>query len=507
MKGSAVKRGLAALLAAALSLFGCTAQDACSISAAQREEDARFLIEAMEQEFVWEDLLPKAGAATTLQEDGEVLLQAVKAARTDKEFLQSVAVYLNRQRSGHTALVFANGRAFLNDLTATGQTLRGKDGGCSFSELQDKLRYWDTLFFQDSLYCIPFYAYYAGGDYVVVDPVDSGIAPGSVITQVNGLPVEEAVAQTADQHLDGALYDGLQHQIAVPRLLMVFLDDGPRDYTVTWRQPDGAEKSAAFTTVSAQEMTAQQSFSRPMERVEQIAGKTAAYVAVPSMYSGQLQKARAFLLEHRDADALILDLRGNSGGAKISLFSFLNNSGGPVADPGTFFMKETARGATQLQGAAPFALAGRSYLSWRSSQYFSPGGEVFQGEIFLLTDAACASATEQLLQLMRGEGVRATVIGTPTRGMLGIVGSPPSVYPSGLELVALPNSGLAVMIEPCGYVAADGTLSDAGGTTPDVALALSAQDYQACFAKYGSTALPYATEFDPLYRECLARLS
>jgi hypothetical protein len=185
------------------------------------------------------------------------------------------------------------------------------------------------------------------------------------------------------------------------------------------------------------------------------------------------QRIREFLESIRDFDYLIIDIRGNSGGADVLWREhllpclldeplFLTNynlvRGG---DLGRYFINRTMRISAYLP-------EGRNYppeLKEHFPLFFEhrviiPGkGEgSFNGSIYLLVDEAVYSTAETFVAYMRAGGI-ATIVGTRTRGDgLGMESA----------LVALPNSGLLVRFPVSMGLNPDGTASEEYGTLPDV---------------------------------------
>ena len=129
-----------------------------------------------------------------------------------------------------------------------------------------------------------------------------------------------------------------------------------------------------------------------------------------------------------DPAALIIDLRGNSGGA-FAVKPLIEHVIDEPLDVGYFLSNRWTRShdrlptATELQAVTPWQGWSISAF-WRSVQEdgllrirLDPGGPNFNGPVFVVVDETSASATELAADAFRASGT-ATLVGEPTAGRM-----------------------------------------------------------------------------------------
>jgi carboxyl-terminal processing protease len=131
-------------------------------------------------------------------------------------------------------------------------------------------------------------------------------------------------------------------------------------------------------------------------------------------------KAIAYINEHREAPALVIDIRGNGGGnTPEKLTNTLMNTPYPTWREASAFRLGVDVAIEQLHSSRPVRSDERPRftLSWTSS-LVQPEGNCYQGKIFILHDIGTKSAAEDFLMPFKATG-RATLIGETTCGSSG----------------------------------------------------------------------------------------
>ncbi|HEX8253134.1 MAG TPA: S41 family peptidase, partial [Thermoanaerobaculia bacterium] len=129
------------------------------------------------------------------------------------------------------------------------------------------------------------------------------------------------------------------------------------------------------------------------------------YIRFDSFFGDVIAKTRAALETMRDAHTVILDLRGNGGGA------------GDIA-PSVAAMFASSKGTL---GASRFRYSTREFS-------YEPAPNAFTGKLIVLVDSGSASTSEVLTGALQESG-RAMLIGTRTRG--AVLPSLPELLPTG----------------------------------------------------------------------------
>ncbi len=188
-----------------------------------------------------------------------------------------------------------------------------------------------------------------------------------------------------------------------------------------------------------------------------------AYIRIPSFMSPEYEKRAIELIrEYRDAEALIIDVRGNVGGSTPGdLTSLLMDrpyrwwtEATPMVLP--FFRYRASEGTWQYQ---PF---GTSEMLWRNP-VSQPGKDSFKGKLAMLVDGGCHSACEDFTMPFKDNG-RAHIVGSTTAGSTG--------QPYMLDL----GNGMMAMIGAKREMFPDGAPFEGVGIKPDLEIAPAAED-------------------------------
>ena len=170
------------------------------------------------------------------------------------------------------------------------------------------------------------------------------------------------------------------------------------------------------------------------KRLEQNIG----YIKFNAFFGDVLEKFRAAVRELRETRRLIIDLRGNPGGA------------GDMA-PSIASVLSAGEGSL---GISKFRYESRSFA------YKGSGAEAYKGLVVLLVDELSASTSEVFAGGLQ-ENKRAIVIGTTTAG---------AVLPSAVQI--LPTGGVLVYVVS-NFQTPKGTVLEGRGVIPDIVVRLS----------------------------------
>src|SRR6266436_2788401 len=166
-------------------------------------------------------------------------------------------------------------------------------------------------------------------------------------------------------------------------------------------------------------------------RLEQNIG----YIRFNAFFGDVLEKFQAAVRELRETRGLIIDLRGNPGGAgdmAAAIANVLSKDGGSL-------------------GTSKFRYESRSFA------YKGSGAEAYKGLVVLLVDELSGSTSEVFAGGLQ-EKKRATVVGTTTAG---------AVLPSLVQI--LPTGGVLVYVVS-NFQSPNGTVLEGRGVIPDIAV-------------------------------------
>lgn len=272
------------------------------------------------------------------------------------------------------------------------------------------------------------------GQLVVVDiekdypAYEAGIRKGFVITKIDGRTPEE-IYQESRKKGGFELREGLARVRAVGELLAGKLD-----------------VPVKLEVLNEQDKPLQLEVKRKIGRLLQLEFESkkldgnVGYIVFNVFFGDLLAKFQAALQELRDTQALIIDLRGNPGGA---------------GDLATAIANRLSAGEGSL-GNLRFRYATEPY------SYKGTGDQAYKGKVILLVDEGSGSTAEVFSGGMQ-ENKRATVIGAPTAG---------AVLPSLMQM--LPTGGVLVHVIS-NFQTPKGVVLEGRGVIPDIAAKLSRQ--------------------------------
>jgi hypothetical protein len=204
-----------------------------------------------------------------------------------------------------------------------------------------------------------------------------------------------------------------------------------------------------------------------------------AYILLNS-FSSQIGAEVSESLQNLSHDKIILDLRNCYGGgqdfAAKYLYPYLFNE--THIETKTWYLPESAENRAiynnlhnkllyhfQSTNDSPYT-AQTSYLSSTTQRTYS-GGNFDQKSVIILTSQKTGSAADEFVSIAKKYGL-ATVVGNNTGGE-GLAGS--------YMVLACPNSQLAFVYMPGGNLNPDGTDNSVFGTSPDIYISQSVDDF------------------------------
>jgi len=342
--------------------------------------------------------------------------------------------------------------------------------------------YWQRVLPKTSRTSLPVLFQYVDGAYVAESssggaPLPSEIPLGSVLTAVDGMPVNDYVRSLGDTMSLARDHD--RNLSILPQLYLY--DDQGKQHTVDLVAPDGV--SIAVVLKGVDPTTAHRQYE-PNVTTTILDDGNVAYLGIRSLTHEAVARDRdtiqSFLKENRTAKALIVDIRGNGGGDDaywkqnvvapllLTPMTAVMTTGLPSGAYSApfirsklgidWFRRQTAEQLTSLEWFKPDLYTGvTSFL--RQPLTVSPEDSVsFEGRVFLLVDDAVYSSAESFAVWAKATGW-ATLVGTRTGG--DGIGFDPLV-------VALPNSGIVVRFPADMGINPDGSVNEESQTVPDV---------------------------------------
>ncbi len=247
---------------------------------------------------------------------------------------------------------------------------------------------------------------------------DSGLAEGDLIIAADGKPVRTPA--------DLAGEDGSKVKVTVMR------DTQQREYEVT-RRP--------FSTVVP-------------EAIERLDGRTMK-VTIPTFDIGyDAKRVDEIMGEALKAENLVVDLRGNGGGAVLNLRHFASYFLTDDQPLGTFVMRSTVRGFERATGEKATDVV--KVAAWSKEKIRTSSSRPrFAGRVAVLVNGGTGSASEIFAAAAR-EHLGARLIGSKTAG---------AVLASFVRPIA---HGFALQYPVTDYVSTKGIRVEGNGLSPDI---------------------------------------
>jgi carboxyl-terminal processing protease len=261
----------------------------------------------------------------------------------------------------------------------------------------------------------------------------AGILPGFVVHRVNGRLIAELAAELIEREPVLALRPDAAMQRAVA---VAIGGDAGEAVEIEFLDRDDVPFATKLTRAarSLGTMNRLEFESRWLEE------DRIGYMRISSFFGNAAERVAGAVEEMQNAETIIVDLRGNGGGAGdlaptiAAMFA---------REPGTLGVSQLRHGTREFD--------------------YAPAAGAFTGELIILVDGGSASTSEVFAGGLQESG-RATVIGTTTRG---------GVLPS---LAALLPTGGALQHVISDFRTPKGVVLEGRGVFPDVEVGVSRAD-------------------------------
>lgn len=268
----------------------------------------------------------------------------------------------------------------------------------------------------------------------------AGVRPGMALTSVEGVPAKDAYAKLLAEARDSSS-DHARHVSAARRLLAGEVDS---KVSVTFTRSDGTPLAATLRRIR---------FTNPPRVTHRRLPDGSAYIRLTAwsqnLEGGMIDAIRA----HKDAPAIVIDLRGNPGGSGLMVRNVAKQ----------FFKGEIKAGRALTRTGKPITLAFDLIEVIKIDQVLEGTG-LYAGPVTILVDNDSGSASELFAAMMQAQK-RATVVGQTSCGcLLAYMGYAP-----------VPGGGKLAYSE-VGFILPDGRRIEGTGVVPDIAVPIAPED-------------------------------
>jgi hypothetical protein len=439
----------------------------------ERLEDFEYLYNLVQENYPYLSLKERTHGYNWLGLK-EVFEERIRNSSDNEDFLHVIMEAVEALQNRHTHV--------LDPETVTDYHARFRDSypmNVVFcDEVAEAADYWSSMFDEiyDRKYLSRFEVriVYDRGDYIITDYYANPLPGiGTKVTKVNGMPIDEAVSNCLDrEYLD---MDVRRNKTYLWRISPYEFGDGT---IFTVLDSTGSETDMTFhASAGPSSISGLYPFSDIIfEKYEE---RSVGYMYVgtfdPSTADSRHDDMLDFYREIEDYEWLIIDIRGNTGGAfgswvegivrplikedKLHEYYLAYRTGEYVQRFHDEYLREKAPVSKETFDYLPPEVHGGDYVVYNFSETYTPTHEAgFDGEIILLTDFMVYSAAEGFTNFCKQTGF-ATIYGTPSGGD-GFF-----VWPL---YCVLPNSKIAIAMTSSMSLDSTGHANEEVRTQPDV---------------------------------------
>ena len=269
----------------------------------------------------------------------------------------------------------------------------------------------------------------------------AGVRPGMTLVDIGGEPAMVAYQRLmADTRFDST--ERSRHFRVLRRILT-----GPEDSKVpfAFERSDGSRFQATV---------GRRKFSSRASTTHRVLPSGFGYLRLTQWTLGVGPRAVAGVEALRDTPGLIIDLRGNPGGAVQTVDQLLTE----------FFDKSAELGRTTTRTGKPVSVLFGAVEIIKLKSTIEGNPNAYKGKVAILVNSQSASASELFAGTMQAAG-RAVVVGQPTCGcLLGFLGY--ARVPGGAELA----------YSEVGFVLSNGKRIEGEGVMPDYPVPIALAD-------------------------------
>lgn len=440
------------------------------LSAKEKSEDFEYAYNILKDNFPFFDTEKKMIGFDWLEHKKE-FEDEIKNTKNDTEFFDKIYKIFFLVQNPHTYIVDPQYYSYLVQ-TYNGYGSSAWGNVLNNSKTQGKYKYWTKLLKNKyEIYYIPVYFKYVEGKYVACKN-SFGIPEGYILRKVNNIDADKYVKGLIDRRY--LYYDYKKNKPYVRNLDII--SDKDEDISFTFESSEGKELKMKLKTQKYTSDTSDNYSEDDVVSTKILDKNKTAYIKVTSMASDckkYYSKMVDFYKEIKDYPNLIIDIRGNGGGADLF---WKNNIVSPLISSSLTSKNYILfKNGSYIKPFLDYTIGSGSITSINDmpclnkyknkfwgfvslNNTVSAGDAVgFKGRIYLLVDGRVYSSAESFASFAKDTKF-AFLIGTATGGGMGVN---PAV-------AKLPNSGLVFNFAISCALNSDGSINEETHTKPDV---------------------------------------
>lgn len=460
----------------------------------QKLEDFEYLYNVIKDNYPYIKLKERIFGYNWLDKKDE-FERAIKKTNSDEEFFSEISKIVNLLQNGHTGILSPSAYQMFYSIL---EPYVGKNNNAEAltdvlmnEKVVDSYAQWERII-KDEYYCVPINFTFVEGKYVVIKDTKFNeldkfeIEEGAVLEEINNVPVDEYVKKLLDKQI--LKYDYNRKLNKINELLIS--TDKEELVKLKLTNLDGKLIEKSISSVKQKREYEDPLADKDKNLITNIIEKDlVAYLRINSLLSNFMEeddaKILSFLEKVKDYPYLIIDVRGNGGGAENYYYNLVGHlidsdirinrllafRGGQVVND---YLKANGNNLSQytdiskLNNNSNYPQELKTDFKFYIEGYteVQPNNSVgFKGKIYLLVDDNVFSSCEGFAVFSKASAW-ATLVGTTTGGD-GVGISP--------VFVNLPNSSLILRFSCEMGLNPDGTANEETHTPPDV---YSEQNYK-----------------------------
>lgn len=476
------------------------------VSYSQRREDAEYLVRVLEKNYPFFETKSQQESGYNFLENKDKLISKIANSKDDLEFYVNITKVVGLLANRHNSVIESG---MISNIPIANLELLKVES----NQVLSKMKNWDkvklnTILLPDIIYK------YVEGNYVIIGSSNPNIKPGDFIMEVEDIPIHNYVKDNVD--FNQLIYDSIRGILYNDNNnLFMQLNSVAKNkkINVTLEDENGTLKNSEVNLTSFDENVFFKEFLNSKLMEENITSKIIekdeiAYLKISSMIFSEEDKEEVnrFFKSINNYKNLIIDVRDNGGGWSIVSSELIQNiNSNPNIKVTNYLCYKKSEltekylndhsnsmfGDYSKISSDVYGIESDDFTIIKNLTVLPYSDAAFKGDVYILTDGGTFSAGDEFTNNAKRSKL-GKVIGIPTSG--GGIGTSPILF-------TLPNSNLCIRIAICLGMDSQGNVNEEVGTTPDVYVEQSVNDYRKAINKNIKNI--NCSEYDTVFNKCI----